>query len=118
MIKKWYKKIKDSIELKKSNWGRDYNWYIEYDGQLIGELVAYECSDMFWDSYIIRSLDKKWDQLLTKPKYWNDFKFKNQYYKQYAMNAFAEGKAYDSGVTLNQRITMRGLYLIEINGNV
>jgi len=114
MIKKWYKKIIDSIKLRKSNWARDYNWYIEYENQIIGELVECQFSDMFWDSYIVKSLDQKWDQLLTDPKYWNDFKFKNQYYKQYAMNAFAEGDVYKNGLTLNHRINMRGLYLTEI----
>ena len=38
-ISKFIKKYKDHRELKKSNFGRDYGWYIEYKGTIIGELV-------------------------------------------------------------------------------
>ncbi len=44
-----------------------------------------------------------------------NFTFKNQYYDQYAENAFAAGWVYKYGIKLNERISMRGLYLIEIN---
>ena len=114
MIRNWFKKWKDTKALKKSNWGRDLNWYIEYKGEIIGELVDYKWDDMFWDSYIIQSLDEKWNQTLTAPESWYDFKFKNQYYNQYAENAFVAGRVFKNGTKLNERILMRGLYLTTI----
>ncbi|MGH1384520.1 hypothetical protein [Kordia sp.] len=112
MIRKWLKKIKDSRELKKSNWGRNYNWYIEYNDEIIGELIDCQWLDMYWDTYIIKSLNEKWDQTLTNPESWSNFKYKNQYYDQYAIYAFPGGDS--EHVKLNERLSMRGLYLTEI----
>ncbi len=114
MICKWIKKIKDKRELKKSNWGRDFNWYIEYKNEIIGELIDYEWEEIFWDSYLIKSIKEEHNQILTNPKFWDNFKYKNQHYNQYAENAFAEGRIYEYGIKLNERLSMRGLYLTEI----
>jgi len=108
-----FKKFRNTQKLKKSNWGRNYGWYIEYEGEHIGELVDYEWKDMFWDSYILKSKHEKWNKILTDENSWNQliFKFKNKQHQQYATNAFA---AIAPHITLNKRISMRGLYLTEL----
>ncbi len=40
-IIKWYR---DRIELKKSDLVRNYGWYIEYEGKVVGELSNYNKS--------------------------------------------------------------------------
>ncbi|WP_435263818.1 hypothetical protein [Tenacibaculum sp. nBUS_03] len=112
-MRKWIKKYKDKKELKKSNWGREYGWHIEYKGIIIGELINCEWMDMFWDTYIIKARDEKWNKILTEPIYWDNFKFKNQHYNQYAIYGFPGG-GYEAEIKLNKRISMRGLYLTEI----
>ncbi|USL95201.1 hypothetical protein D1J36_007930 [Riemerella anatipestifer] len=113
MIHKWIKEYKDKRDLKKSNWGREYGWYIEYNGEIIGELVDCKWKDVFWDTYILKSVHEKWNQILTDSKSWEDFKYKNQHYNQYAINAF-HGAGYECKIKLNERISMRSLYLTEI----
>ena len=113
MIRKWIKKTKDNRELKKSNWGRKFGWYIEYHGENIGELIDYQWNDMFWDSYIIKSLDDKWNPSLEDAGSWIDFKFKNKYYDLYA-DAIPEDRVVYR-VILNQRVKMRGLYLNKLH---
>lgn len=113
MIKKWIKKIREARELKKSSWGREFDWYIEYNGETIGELVDYKWMDMFWDTYTIKSVHERWNQIMTEPKSWDKFKYKNQFYDQYAINAFL-GERYECKIKLDERISMRSLYLTEI----
>ncbi|MCD8418303.1 hypothetical protein J2Q11_11415 [Tenacibaculum finnmarkense genomovar finnmarkense] len=112
MIIKWIKKIRDSRELKKSNWGREFNWYIEYNGKIIGELINYKWKDMFWDTYIVKSFNEDYNQILTDSLFWDNFKYKNQYYLQY-VDAFIAG-GHKQNIELNERISIRGLYLIEL----
>lgn len=69
--------------------------------------------DMFWDTYIVKSLNEKWNQTLTDPKSWDNFKYKNKHYDQYAEYAFLGG-GYECEIRLNERISMRGLYLVEL----
>lgn len=113
MIKKWIKKVKDSRELKKSDLGRNFNWYIEYNDVIIAELIDCQWVDMFWYSYVLKSLNNKWNQTLTDPNSWGNFKYKNQHYNQYAIYAIAEER-YECNIKLNERISMRSLYLTEL----
>jgi len=101
---------KNSRGLKASKSGKIYGWEIEWEGTIIGELVAYEYQDMFWDSYTILSKDKKWEAYLFEEELWNQsaFKFKNKYYKVYAQNAFS---ANTIDLKDRQTILMRGLYI-------
>jgi hypothetical protein len=119
--KEWIDKIKkllntpqrilDDFELRKSNYGRDFGWFVEFENQVLGELIEPIFADMFWMRYtviiypnmenIIRNKEI-WDECLTK--------FRNKKYNQYAENAFGNvieenGKIY---------VSMRGLYLSEI----
>lgn len=109
-IKHW----KDSKELKKSNWGRDYGWFIEYKGEIIGELIDSEFQDMFWNSYKIISKDKESEPYLFDEDLWDQvlFKFKNKFYDQYAEGAFS-GNA--SEIKKSRTVLMRGLYLRQID---
>ncbi len=117
----WLKKIfnltstkiqesKDDAELKASNWGRSFDWYIEMDGQIIGELVDGEFDDMFWFRYkIVAHLG--FEQTLFEYESWLecDFKFKNKHYQQYADHAICgpEIEENEGGYS----IIMRGLQL-------
>ncbi len=116
MIQKIKNKIKhwrDLRELRKSNWGREYGWYIEFENEIIGELVEYEFSDMFWDSYKIISENKKWDSYLFDKNQWFSlaFKFKNKAYEAYVTNAIP---SIECELKTKKQIKMRGLYLTEL----
>ena len=99
-------------ELEKSNWGRNFGWDIEYREEIIGELVHYEFIDTFWDSYIIRSVDREMDEVLTDRELWNQcvFRFRNKRFNTYAQNVFSSSP---EELAINKRIFMRGLYLTD-----
>ncbi len=97
-------------ELKRSNFGRKFGWFIEFEGEIIGELIDYEFYDMFWDSYRIIPKNEKWKLLLFSKNFWNenDFKFKNKHYNLYVSNAIPKvGRNLKS----SKRIEIRALYL-------
>ncbi len=103
-------KRKNLKELKSSNFGRKFGWFIEFEGEIIGELIDYEFYDMFWDSYRIIPKNKEWHLLLFSKKFWheNDFKFKNKHYNIYVPNAIPKA---GSNLKIRKRIKIRGLYL-------
>ena len=39
--------VKGFQELKSSNYGRNYGWWVELDGEVIGELINVQHEDMF-----------------------------------------------------------------------
>lgn len=57
--------------------------------EVIGELVDCEWEDMFWDSYVIKSIKDEYNEILINRKLWANFKYKNQHYDQYAEHAYA-----------------------------
>lgn len=106
------KKRRDDTELKKSNWGRTFGWYIEFNGEIIGELVDDEFDDMFWVRYTIVPYDG-FEEFLFNHQNWDEsrFKYLNKHYSQY-VDAI-------HGRTIDKRenkytISMRGLYLLSI----
>lgn len=113
-IKSKVRNWKNSNELKKSDYGRDYGWHIEYKGEVIGELVECEFEDMFWDRYKVISINEKLDSYLFDTNLWNQvaFKFRNKYYNQYAPNAFPGGNFIH--IEKSREVTMRALYLTHI----
>lgn len=117
MIKKIKNRIKswrDLRELKISNYGREYGWYIEYKGEVIGELVDCRFEDMFWNRYKVISINEKLDAYLFDTDLWNQvaFKFRSKYYNQYASNAFPGGDFIY--IEKSREVTMRALYLTHI----
>ena len=110
-IPKYLEKHKDKKELKKSNFGRNYGWYIEYNGETIGELIDWKSIDIFWCSYKIVPINDNWKNIIFNEKLWQncEFKFKNKKYNKYAENAFS-GFAPGS-LAKNQTVGMRMLYL-------
>ncbi|HAS40098.1 MAG TPA: hypothetical protein DCS93_06440 [Microscillaceae bacterium] len=108
-IRSW----KNSRELQKSNWGREYGWYIEFEGKIIGELVDCEFRDMFWDRYKIIPKNDQWGSYLFDEKHWFEsaFKFKNKHYNLYAPNPFTGGIG---DLKISKQIEIRGLYLTSI----
>jgi len=119
----WFARVKKSIkdifsndkktpksELEKSNWGRDFGWFIEFEGEKIGELVDAEFYDMFWVKYKIVPYSS-FEKVVLDYENWAScsFQYQNKHYLQYPKNAFF-------GMTIdkendNYTIAMRGLYL-------
>ncbi len=114
MIRKWIKKYRNKKELKKSNWGRDYGWFIEYESNIIGELVLWKQTDMFWYSYKVITKNKKWENIVFDEKTWknSELKFLNKKYNKYAHDAFAGFVSGD--FTKTKIIEMRMLHLTEL----
>ncbi|MEM8892142.1 MAG: hypothetical protein AAGD28_29455 [Bacteroidota bacterium] len=98
------------IKLYKSNYGRNFGWYIEYKGQRVGELINVRHEDQFWHSYDLISLDKETDKILFNPENWDysNFEFRNKVLSLYAKNALCSGESPDF---TENRIFMRGLYV-------
>lgn len=94
--------------LRKSNYGRAYGWFIELDGQRVGELVDSHWEDMFWCSYQVIAVDGACKEILSQDDLWNDgrFRFKNKQLLVYARHPFSASEPQDD------RVNMRGLYLV------
>ena len=110
----YFKKQKDKKELKTSNFGRDYGWDIEYQGNVIGELADWEFSDIFWCTYKITAINASTKNTLFDEKLWPDckFKFKNKKYEVYAKDVIS---SFVSGSLLKTKtIHMRQLYLSKL----
>ncbi|WP_299255913.1 hypothetical protein [uncultured Aquimarina sp.] len=77
-ITKWYK---DRIELKKSDLGRNYGWFIEFEDKVVGELSNYS-KDAFYDvvSY------EGYEDVVFNEDIWMSvgFKLRNKIYDQYS----------------------------------
>ena len=80
-------------ELKKSDYGRNYGWWVELDGKVLGELINVKWEEMFWDSYELWPIDKGDEAKLFDTELWdnNRFKFRNKKFNRYAEFAFPEG---------------------------
>ncbi|MGY3794890.1 hypothetical protein [Aquimarina sp. 433] len=111
---KYFKKYKNKKELKKSNFGRDYGWYIEYEGKIVGELVDWKLTDMFWCSYKVVPINDELKNIVFNENLWQNckFKFKNKKYNKYAENAFS-GFAPGS-LMKTKTVGMRMLYFTEL----
>lgn len=113
-IKKIISNLNTNSELKKSNWGRNYGWFIEFEKNKIGELVEVKNIDMFWFEYKIIPYNG-FEKIVLNFENWEQgrFKYQNKFYLQYANQAFCGG----SGI-LNENqtymISMRALHLNSI----
>lgn len=114
ILSKYWKNYRDRKELKKSNYGRDFGWYIEYQNNIIGELIYNKPLDMFWCSYDIIAKDEKWEKILFNEKMWEDYQFKflNKKYHKYAENAFSRFPP--NHLKETKTVGMRMLYLTEL----
>ncbi|BDS11383.1 hypothetical protein [Aureispira anguillae] len=112
---KLLRKIKEKSEraalLAESNYARNFGWYIELNGEIIGELIKCRFEDMFWDSYEIIPQNTAAKKILfDSEKLLNsDFRFKNKRLNEYAPNAFLGGS--QNLLLTKKRIIVRALYL-------
>jgi len=113
-LSKYLKRYKDKKELKKSNFGRDYGWYIEYKGNIVGELVDCKFTDTFWCSYKVVPINDEFKNIVFNEDLWqnSEFKFKSKQYDKYAENAFS-GFTLGS-LTVTESVGMRMLYFTEL----
>lgn len=112
----WWQTIKNKI-LNFSNSNRDIpfenkEWFIEYQGKVIGELIEPKFEDMFWVSYQLNQLDEEAENILSSIELWNqcEFQFRNKKTGNYAPNAIIAGKHLLSNEMTDKRIAMRALY--------
>ena len=111
MIKKLLQKWRRKRELRKSNYGREYGWYLECEGKDVGELVNPEWVEMFWTSYEIISYD---DSIVYNKDLWTNcvFRYRNKKLNEYADYAFAAIYIDTPGIKKGDKVLMRGLYLV------
>jgi hypothetical protein len=104
-------KLRRAHQLICSNYGREYGWYAEYQGRVIGELTDPRWEDMFWHSYAAAPADREAEPVFFDDDLWNrcQFRFRNKVLNEYAENAFCGGTA---PFICNGRILMRCLYLL------
>jgi len=79
-----------SSDLRRSNFGRMDGWFIEFDGEIVGELIEYRQEDMFWDSYRIVPKNELSEKIIAQKELWDKCKFrvKNKRNSIYANGAF------------------------------
>lgn len=60
------------LDVVKANHGRDFGWFIERDGVVIGQLTDGRFADMFWSSYALEPLGDTEEQrrLVYDPEPW------------------------------------------------
>lgn len=101
------------IKINKSRqvYRNEFEWYIEFNGELIGELINCKNEDMFWDSYEIVPINDSTKEKLLNRDLWElcKFNYKNKHTLVYAENAFPSIQ--DEHFDLTKRIYMRGLYI-------
>lgn len=109
---KYKENAERAIKIFKSNYGRDYGWYIELNNHIIGELQNPVQIEMFWESYKIIPKDENYKDLLNSSNFWlnQDLKFRNKGLDKYANFAFPGGISTENK-SLNGQVAMRALYL-------
>ncbi len=107
------KKLPAQDPLETSNWGRNYGWFIEFEGEKVGELIHPIWEDQFWFRYEIVTYEGKAD-LLHNMESWIACKFKylNKHYLQYAPDGFSNGIIIEEGE--RKTISFRALHLEKI----
>ena len=92
--KEHIKKTRDTRILKKSNYGMDYGWDIEFENHLIGELKHCADAPHHWgETFEIISASKENDTYLLKNGLWSHskFKFRNKKYNSHLVTPFVCG---------------------------
>lgn len=98
--------IKHAWKLARYNYGVGYDWYIEYEGRVVGILRDQHFVEMFWDECSIEVIDP----VARDDDHWNHcrFKFRSDVMNEYALYAFA-GRSW--AFISEGKVVMRGLYL-------
>jgi len=98
--------------LIKSNYGRNFGWHIEFEGNVIGTLSKPISTEMFWVKYTITPASTSSSAILLNVNNWDQskFNFRNIKLNEYANGAISCGIA--EGMLENNIIEMRGLYLL------
>lgn len=93
-------------QLAISNYGRDFDWYIELDGAVLGELIHF-----IGDSYQVIPKDESSKKMLDDLKLWNqcEFSFRNKVIPKYAKHAYFGYK--DQHLSIHV-VTITGLCII------
>lgn len=95
-----------------SNYGRNHGWFIELDGRIVGELVNSGFAEMFWDEYDVVVYEGAGDTLGDDDNWLQcRFKYRNQYFNEYAEHAFPWGV---QPVIRDGHVQMRALYLLPV----
>jgi hypothetical protein len=110
------KRLKSCFQssVQQSDFGRSDGWYIELDGEVLGELIDCRQEDMFWDSYAIIPANDSSNEILAQEDLWDAcrFSFRNKKTAVYAAHAVSSEMPQSNG-----RIAMRGLYITETKSN-
>ena len=99
-------------QLIKSNYGRDFGWHIEFEGNAVGTLSKPISTEMFWVKYTITPASNSTSEILLNVNNWDQCKFK---YRNIKLNEYTNGGiscGIPEGMLENNIIEMRGLYLL------
>ncbi len=98
--------------LVQSEFGRRYGWFIELDGEVVGELSDCRFDDMFWDSYAVAARDGiTAESAIQNEENWLElrFVFRNRVLGEIAERPIPGGRP---PVVRDGRVRMRGLYVV------
>ncbi|MFK8010185.1 MAG: hypothetical protein AB8H03_27775 [Saprospiraceae bacterium] len=106
------KKIFNSSKLNNDIQFENKEWFIEYQGKVIGKLIEPEFDDMFWVSYQLIPSNEETQNILSNITLWNQcqFQFRNKTTGNYAPNAIIAAQHLVSNKMTDKRISMRALY--------
>lgn len=98
-------------DIAKASYGRDFGWFMERDGVVIGQLTDWRFEDMFWCSYAVEPLGDTEEQrrVVYDPSTWQAYPltFRNRVTGDVATDAIASGTPSEG----QPRVNMRFLYL-------
>ena len=99
------------MNLKKSNYGRNYGWNIIYNSTVIAELINCKSEDMFWDSYELKILEKEHEKQIQNFDNWKELIIKNKEL-DFVVNDILVSTSLDEYFeNKTDRISIRNLYI-------
>ena len=98
-------------DIAKASYGRDFGWFMERDGVVIGQLTDSRFEDMFWTSYAVEPLGDTEEQrrVVYDPSTWREhwLTFRNRVTGDRVTSAYASGAPSEG----KPRVNIRALYL-------
>ncbi|MBL8941956.1 MAG: hypothetical protein JNK45_02360 [Myxococcales bacterium] len=103
-------KSTDRLRTFESNYGREFGWFLEKDGEIVAALVEPRHEDQFWHSYKVEPVDAgSLPAIIFDPEFWHTghLVFRNRETGEVVRGALAGGTI---PTRERPRVTMRALY--------
>ncbi len=109
----WSERYQRRLDLWETEYGRNTDWLLEYEGRVLARLTDSRCEEMFWYSYemAISTEDEEWRQRLLDAEWWEqgpaEVTFYNPTFDASCNSAFAAGLGED-GRPILRALSVKG----------